>query len=54
MKNDPALQHESPQSSSTVKRGQRENKGSAGSPSVHCRKTELTGENEKNRINRRK
>nr|XP_022331795.1 uncharacterized protein LOC111129629 [Crassostrea virginica] len=51
MKNDPALQHESSQSSSTVKKGQRENKGSTGLPSVHSRKTELTGENEENKVN---
>ena len=50
MKNDPALQHESSQSSSTVKRGQRENKGYAGSP-VHSQKTERTGENEEYKVN---
>ena len=51
MKNDPALQHESSQSSWTVKRGQRENKGSARSLSAYSRKTELAGENEENNLN---
>ena len=51
IKKDSALQHESSQSYSTLKRGQRENKGSAASLSVHSRKTELTGENEENKVN---
>ena len=51
MKNDLAFQHESSQSSSSLKRRRRENIGSAGSLSVHSRKTELTGENEENNVN---
>ncbi|XP_056016958.1 uncharacterized protein LOC130053620 [Ostrea edulis] len=50
-KNDPALQYECSESSSTSKKRQQESKGTTGSLSVHSRKTELAGEDEENKTN---